>query len=254
MKIAKCFLPFIRRSFFSTQDSMKEAYELDRLVKKHLFGFTVVPEGYRAIVERLGRFHAILEPGSSFLVPGVDRISHYFPLHQVSLHTRPKEVLTNDSISIHVTSRIRIAIVDPKKAAYVAKTPFLAALFDAESSLQETISKYTLRQIVEELPKIEKTGEKTRAYGVDCICHEISHIKLPANIEEGISKGLLAVQEANALLIRAKAEAESLRIIENAIEENPAAASALLTKQAFNIMENSLKESLIRIKEKKKDF
>jgi len=254
MKIIKSSLPLIRRSFSSSQDSMKEAYELDRLVKKHIFGFTVVPEGYRAIVERLGRFHAILEPGSCFLIPGVDRISHYFPLHQVSLQTRPKEVLTQDSIAIQVCSRIRVAIVDPKKAAYVAKTPFIAALFDAESALQETISKYTLQQLIEEMPKIEKTEEKTRVYGVDCLVHEISHIKLPPSIEEALSKSILALQEANSLLVRANAEAKSLRIIENAIEENPAAASALLTKQAFNIMENSLKESLIRIKEKKKDF
>lgn len=253
MKISKYSLPIVRRCFSSMRDSMRQAHELDRLVKKHLFGFAVVPEGHRAVVERLGRFHAILEPGSFFLIPGIDRITHYFPLHQVSLETNPKEVLTQDSIAVHVTSRIRIGIIDPKKAAYIAKTPFMAALFDAESALQETVSKYTLQQIIQELPKIEQTGEKTRAYGVECFLHEISHIKLPVNVEMAISKNLLAVQEANALLVRANAEAESLRIVERAIEENPTAASALLTKQAFNILENSLKESLTRIKEKKRD-
>jgi regulator of protease activity HflC (stomatin/prohibitin superfamily) len=276
MKISNHFSCLARRCFSSVQDSTREAYELDRLVKKHVFGFTVIPQGYQAIVERLGRFHSILEPGSFFLVPGIDRITHYFPLHQVSLHTRPKEVLTQDLIPVHIASRIRVAIVDPKKAAYVAKTPFLASLFDAESALQETVSRYSLQQILQERPKIEETAEKTRIYGVECFVHEISDIKLPSNIEKTLFRDLVARQEANALIVRAQAEAESsrilayakvdslqmiaqaetesLKIVEMAIEENPTAASVLLAKQTLNIVENSLKEPLSRIKEKKRDI
>lgn len=231
---------------------MRKAYDLDHLLKKNLFGCVVIPEGNRAVVERLGRFHSVLEPGFRILVPGLDRIAFYFPTHQVSLDTKEQEMLTEDKILVRVTSRIHIAVTDPKMAGYVAKTPFMRAIFDAETSLQNSVANYSLKQLLEQRPEIEETREKTKAYGVECFHHEIIDIKLPEFFQKAVAQHILALQESKAKLLQAETDAKCLEIIEKAIEENPAAASSILTVQALGIVGKSVEESLRHIREKKK--
>ena len=38
--------------------------------------FTVVPQQEAYVVERLGRFHAVLNPGLNFLIPFLDRVAY----------------------------------------------------------------------------------------------------------------------------------------------------------------------------------
>ena len=43
----------------------------------------VVPQQHAWIVERLGRFYAVLEPGLNFVIPFVDRIAYRHDLREI---------------------------------------------------------------------------------------------------------------------------------------------------------------------------
>ncbi len=45
----------------------------------------VVPQQHAWVVERLGRFHAVLEPGLNFIIPFIDRVAYRHDLREIPL-------------------------------------------------------------------------------------------------------------------------------------------------------------------------
>ena len=45
----------------------------------------VVPQQHAWVVERLGRFYAVLEPGLNFVIPFVDRVAYRHDLREIPL-------------------------------------------------------------------------------------------------------------------------------------------------------------------------
>lgn len=47
----------------------------------------VVPQQQGWIVERLGKFHSVLEPGLNFIIPLIDRVAYKHSLKEIPLDT-----------------------------------------------------------------------------------------------------------------------------------------------------------------------
>jgi len=52
----------------------------------------VVPQQRAWVVERWGKFHAVLEPGLNFVVPFIDRIAYRHDLREIPLDVPPQVV------------------------------------------------------------------------------------------------------------------------------------------------------------------
>lgn len=63
-----------------------------------LSSIKVVNTGYLYVVERLGQFHRILEPGWHFMIPGVDFVRKKVSTKQQILDVPPQSVITKVSI------------------------------------------------------------------------------------------------------------------------------------------------------------
>ena len=44
--------------------------------RHHRARFRVVPQQHALVIERLGRFYAVLQPGLNFVIPFVDRVAY----------------------------------------------------------------------------------------------------------------------------------------------------------------------------------
>ena len=42
-------------------------------------GIRIVPQGYKWIVQRLGKYHTTLQPGLNFIIPYVDTVAYKAP-------------------------------------------------------------------------------------------------------------------------------------------------------------------------------
>lgn len=56
----------------------------------------VVPQQTAWVVERLGKFHAVLNPGLNFIIPFVDRVAYRHSLKEIPLDTPSQVCITAD--------------------------------------------------------------------------------------------------------------------------------------------------------------
>ena len=81
-------------------------------------GVCIVPQGYKWVVQRLGKYQQTLEPGFSIIIPFVDRIAYKVTTKDIVLDIPSQEVITRDNVVIIANAVAYINIVRPDKAVY----------------------------------------------------------------------------------------------------------------------------------------
>ena len=65
-------------------------------------GIKVVPQQTAWVVERLGKFHAVLSPGLNFIIPFIDRVAYRHSLKEIPLDTPSQVCITRDNTQLTV--------------------------------------------------------------------------------------------------------------------------------------------------------
>src|SRR5512143_1859684 len=78
----------------------------------------VVPQQNAWVVERLGRFHAILSPGLNIVIPFIDSVSYKHMLKEVPLDVPSQVCITKDNTQLQVDGILYFQVTDPKLASY----------------------------------------------------------------------------------------------------------------------------------------
>ena len=60
-------------------------------------GVRIVPQGYKWIVQRLGKYHTTLSPGLNFVIPYVDEVAYKITTKDIVLDIPSQEVITRDN-------------------------------------------------------------------------------------------------------------------------------------------------------------
>lgn len=81
-------------------------------------GIRIVPQGYKWIVQRLGKYHQTLEPGLNFIIPYVDDVAYKVTTKDIVLDIPSQEVITRDNVVIIANAVAYINIVQPERAVY----------------------------------------------------------------------------------------------------------------------------------------
>ena len=78
----------------------------------------IVPQSQAYVVERLGRFQAVMKGGFHLLVPFVDRVAARIDLREQVANFPPQPVITADQAMVSIDSVIYFQITDPRSATY----------------------------------------------------------------------------------------------------------------------------------------
>jgi regulator of protease activity HflC (stomatin/prohibitin superfamily) len=78
----------------------------------------IVPPQHAWVVERLGRFHAVLPPGVNFLIPFVDRVAFRYSLGETALELPEQLYAVTKNVQIPVSVTIYCRVLDPRLASY----------------------------------------------------------------------------------------------------------------------------------------
>lgn len=105
-------------------------------------GVRLVPQGYKWVVQRLGKFHTTLNPGLNIIIPYIDAVSHRVTTKDIVLDIPSQEVITRDNAVIIANAVAYINIVSPEKAVYGVENYVIAI---------QTLVQTTLRSIVGEM-------------------------------------------------------------------------------------------------------
>ncbi|ASJ07417.1 SPFH domain-containing protein [Thermococcus pacificus] len=178
-----------------------------------LLSVKVIRPYQKGLVERLGKFNRILEPGIHFIVPFMERV-RVVDMREHVVDVPPQEVICKDNVVVTVDAVVYYQIMDPVKAVYNVSNFLMAIVKLAQTNLRAIIGEMELdetlsgRDIInarlrEELDKI------TDRWGVKITRVEIQRIDPPKDIQEAMAKQMTAEREKRAMILLAEGKKES---------------------------------------------
>merc|ERR1711879_426329 len=113
-------------------------------------GVVNVPQKIAWVVERMGKFHKVLEPGLHFLVPFADRISYVHSLEEEAVPIPNQQAITKDNVTISIDGVLYLCVVDPVKASYGTSDPLFDTMQVVQTTMRSEIGKMSLDKTFEE--------------------------------------------------------------------------------------------------------
>ena len=144
----------------------------------------VVNTGYLYVVERLGQFSRILEPGWHFIIPGIDFVRKKVSTKQQILDVPPQSVITKDNVKISVDNVIFYKMLNAKDAVYNIEDYKSGIVYSATTNIRNILGNMTLDEILSGRDLINQNlliiiDEVTDAYGIKILSVEIKNIIPP---------------------------------------------------------------------------
>ena len=175
--------------------------------------FTVVPQQEAYVVERLGRFHAVLNPGLNFLIPFLDHVAYKHLLKEIPLDVPSQVCITRDNTQLTVDGIIYFQVTDAKLASYGSSNYITTITQLAQTTLRSVIGRMELDKTFEERDDINRTvvaslDEAAVSWGVKVLRYEIKDLVPPQEILRAMQAQITAEREKRARI----AQSEGLKI------------------------------------------
>ena len=165
----------------------------------------VVPQQFALVVERLGKFHAVLLPGLNIVIPFIDRVAYKHMLKEVPLDVPSQICITKDNTQLQVDGVLYFQVTDPRLASY-GTSDYIAAITQlAQTTLRSAIGKMELDKTFEERDHINSTvvaalDEAATSWGVKVLRYEIKDLTPPKEILHAMQAQITAEREKRALI------------------------------------------------------
>lgn len=165
----------------------------------------VVPQQTAWVVERLGKFHAVLTPGLNFIVPFIDRVAYRHSLKEIPLDTPSQVCITRDNTQLTVDGVLFFQVTDPQRASYGTSNYVVAVTQLAQTTLRSVIGRMELDKTFEERDMINKSvvsaiDEAALNWGVKVLRYEIKDLTPPAVILHAMQQQITAEREKRAVV------------------------------------------------------
>lgn len=168
-------------------------------------GIKVVPQQTAWVVERLGKFHAVLNPGLNINIPFIDRVAYRHSLKEIPLDTPSQVCITRDNTQLTVDGVLYFQVTDPKRASYGTSNYVIAITQLAQTTLRSVIGRMELDKTFEERDAINNNvvsaiDEAAMNWGVKVLRYEIKDLTPPAVILQAMQQQITAEREKRALI------------------------------------------------------
>ncbi|MEY3983474.1 MAG: hypothetical protein RL160_1031 [Bacteroidota bacterium] len=174
----------------------------------------VVPQQNAYVVERLGKFHEVLQPGINFIIPFFDRVAYQHSLKEVALDIPEQVCITKDNVQVAVDGVVFIQVVDGMKASYGISNYKFAVIQLAQTTMRSEIGKIDLDKTFEERMNINRLvvasiDEASIGWGVKILRYEIKNITPPKTVLNAMEKQMQAEREKRAVILQSEGEKQS---------------------------------------------
>ena len=172
-------------------------------------GVRIVPQGYKHIVQRLGKYHATLSPGLNFIIPYVDSIVEKLTTKDIVLDIPSQEVITKDNAVIIANAIAYINIVSPEKAVYGVESYVIAIEKLVQTSLRSIIGEMALDEALSSRDHIKQKlkdgiSDDIADWGVTLKTVEIQDINPSSTMQASMEEQGAAERERRAAVTRAE--------------------------------------------------
>jgi regulator of protease activity HflC (stomatin/prohibitin superfamily) len=176
-------------------------------------GVKIAQEYQRAIVFRLGRYHATKGPGLYFIIPFIDTQM------KVDIRTRTvdleqQETITKDSVTIKVNAVLWFKVINPEDAIIKVANYNQAVYQFSVTALRNIIGQHHLDEVLREREAINGTLQKivdaaTESWGIKIEMVEMKDVEIPESMQRAMAREAEAIREKRARIIKAEAELEA---------------------------------------------
>lgn len=228
-------------------------FQKERLPANTIIKF--VPQQTAYVVERMGKFHKILQPGMAVLIPVLDKITYVQSLKETAIEIPSQNAITADNVSLELDGILYVKVHDPYKASYGVEDFKFAISQLAQTTMRSEIGSLNLDSVLKErqllnfnINKIINEAAKEH-WGVECLRYEIRDIHPPQNVLDAMHRQVsaerskraeilesegtrqsrinIAEGEKQALILKAEATALSIEKIASSIKNTPGGTEAI---------------------------
>ena len=178
-------------------------------------GIKIISQSDIYIVERLGKFHKVLDGGFHIIIPLVDQIRAQITVREQLVDISKQQVITKDNVNISVDGIVFLKVVDGKMALYNVDSYKRAIANLAMTTLRGEIGAMNLDDTLSSRDRLNSAlqralGDAADNWGVKIMRVELSELSVPHGIEEAMNLQMKAEREKRAIELKAQAEKEAL--------------------------------------------
>lgn len=179
-----------------------------------LSSIKIVNTGYVYIVERLGQFYKVMEPGWHLIIPFIDHVRAKISTKQQILDIEPQSVITKDNVKISVDNVIFFKVLNARDAVYNIENYKSGIIYSTITNMRNIIGNMTLDEVLSGRDKINMellkvVDQITDAYGIKILSVEIKNIIPPEEIRQAMEKQMKAERDKRAAILQAEGDRQS---------------------------------------------
>jgi len=168
-----------------------------------------VPQQEAWVVERMGKYQKILEPGMNFLIPLLDKVKYVQSLKEIAIEIPQQTAITIDNVTLNIDGVLYLRIKDPYKASYGVEDPEFAITQLAQTTMRSEIGKITLDTLFRERELLNKgiviaINSAADAWGIECLRYEIRDIRMPHRVQEAMQMQVEAERKKRAAILESE--------------------------------------------------
>ncbi|KAL9073086.1 MAG: hypothetical protein Q9161_003140 [Pseudevernia consocians] len=199
-----------------------------------------VPQQTAWIVERMGKFNRILEPGVAILLPIVDRIAYVKSLKESAMEIPQQSAITADNVTLELDGVLYTRVFDAYKASYGVEDAEYAISQLAQTTMRSEIGRLTLDHVLRERSALntnitEAINEAARDWGVVCLRYEIRDIHAPDPVVEAMHRQVTAERSKRAEILESEGQRQSAINIAEGRKQSVILASEALKSEQINM-------------------
>jgi regulator of protease activity HflC (stomatin/prohibitin superfamily) len=192
---------------------MNYLYIIVPIVLIFLAGIRIVRPTHKGLIERLGKYHKLANPGFHWIIPLIDRL-FYVNITEQMVDAEPQEIITNDNLNASVDAQVYFRVKSDeesvKGSTYDVNNYQRQIVNLARTTLRNIIGTLTLKSANSERGKIntelhETLHKETKSWGIEIIRTELKQIDPPRDVQETMNKVVKAENEKIAAIDSATA-------------------------------------------------
>lgn len=166
----------------------------------------IVPQQQAWVVEKLGKFDKVLQPGLTFLIPIIQRVSYKHTLKEEAIDVTAQTAISNDNVTLLIDGVLYVKIIDAVAASYGVSSPYYAITQLAQTTMRSEIGKLPLDRTFEEretlnVAIVAAINQAAINWGIQCLRYEIKDIQPPQTILKAMELQVAAERQKRAQIL-----------------------------------------------------
>lgn len=171
----------------------------------------IVQQYERGVVFRVGRVIGERQPGLTFVIPIVDRLTPV-SLRIVTMPIQSQGIITKDNVSVDIAAVAYYQVVDATRSLVAIESVQTAIGQIAQTTLRSVVGQHSLDETLAQTDQINKDirailDVHQADWGVKILIVELKDIQLPEGMKRAMAREAEAEREKRAKIIAARGEA-----------------------------------------------